>query len=1051
MSRHDKSQGLIEWFINNHVAANIIMMLLVIGGIISVKAMRTETFPSIDPKIITVSVAYPGATPYEVADAITSRVEEDLIGIEGVKRVSSTASEGMGVITAELLDFANADDAYNDIETAVNSLIDFPPENAERPIIKKIRVTPNVLTLAIHGSTDEQTIKYWSETIEDEIRQIPGVAVTTLRGIREYQISIEVSEADLQKYGLTFEAIAQSVRAHSADIPAGTIESAQGDILLRIQEKRYRGEEFEQIVIRTRPDGSVLLLGEVAKVIDGFEDANLISKFNGQRAAFLDIKRSDSEDTLTVADAVKEYIETVELPPGLELSIQVDETSILKDRIRLMLKNGLIGFVLVFCILLLFLDLKLAFWTSAAIPISFLGGLMLLQFLGFSLNMVSLFGLIVVLGIVVDDGIVMGESIFEAQKRAPSDPHAVKRGVSNVLAPVTIGVATTMAAFAPLIFSTGTIGQVVSIIPVVVISILFISLMEAYFILPSHLSTPGTWSRGIMADIRDTFSGGMERCVDQIIAPLIAFCLRWRYATLAGFISVTLITFSLLQGGIVKFIFFPAIEGDQITINIEMPLGTPFDTTSDTVLAMEHEIHLIRQQLQQQNSADIFETVSVSIGEKINTISPMNINLGNSASHLGQIKINLVPSDFRDQSASDVERLIRKKIESMPNVETLEFQSSLIGDEADIEIELTHPDEKQLSAAAEQLKQQVASINGTKEVSDSFEPGKTEYVFKLNAQGFAVGLTPAELGRQLRSAYFGLEALRFQRGRSEMIVYIRYPKNQRENLATLSETRIRLKNGQEVPLASVTEIMEQNGFSQILSVNGRRIVNISTDVDTSITTPSAVMSIIQTELLPTLQNQYHGLKFSFEGESRDQQEDMASLGRNMMIALLLIYVMLGAQLRSYVQPFVIMSAIPFGATGAILGHLILGYNLSFISMFGLVALTGVVVNNSVVLVDYLNSHLRAGKTIADSTIIAVKRRFRPIALTTLSTSLGLLPILLETSMQARFLIPMVVSLAMGILFSTLVVLFCVPCLIVIVEDVKSALAQLKARFTSKTI
>lgn len=1039
------SRGIIDWFIHNHVAANILMMLFIVGGIISVSGMRKETFPSIDPRLITIRVAYPGATPYEVADSITNRVEEVLVGIEGVERVSSTASENAGLINVELLDFADADDVYNEVETSVNSLIDFPPEQAERPIITKVRVTPNVMTLAIHGDVDEHTLKYWAETIEDELRQLPGVALTDLRGIRNYQISIEVPESSFREYNLTFGEIERAIRSFSEDIPAGTIESSQGDIRLRVQEKRYTGKEFEDIVIRALDDGSSLRLKDVGHVIDGFEDINLISRFNNERAAFIDVKRSDSEDTIKVARQVKHYLETVALPEGLKLSLQQDETTNLKDRMSLMVRNGIIGFMLVFVILLVFLDLKLAFWVSAAIPVSFLGGLMLLQLMGFSLNMISLFALIVVLGIVVDDGIVTGESIFDAQRKNQGDPDAVKAGLTSVMAPVTVGVATTMAAFAPLIFSTGTLGQIIGIVPVVVISILVISLIEVYLILPAHLSHAGRWSSGVMAGIRDRFADKLEAFVDRIVAPVASFLLRWRYATMAAFVGIAIITSGLVISGAIRFIFFPQVESDLITINVNMPLGTPFDVTKDTILTIEDHVNQLRDEIDANSDMSAFESISVSIGETAGASSPRGDTSGESASHIGQLKIKMVPSDFRTLSSSEVETAIRRRIENLPNIETLEFQSSLIGEEADIEIELTHPDESRLHLAAEQLKQAMERIEGTKEVADSFEKGKTEYVFKLNEQGLAVGLTPSELGRQLRSAYFGLEALRFQRGRSEMIVYVRYPKTERESITSLDTTRTRLPNGNEVPLKAVVDIREQRGYSQILTVNGKRIVSVTADADTNITTPNAIIERLQAETLPELQARYQGLTYSFEGESREQSEDLASLGRNMLIALMLIYVMLGAQLRSYIQPFVIMSAIPFGVVGAIWGHLLLGYDLTFISMFGVVALTGVAVNDSVVLMDYLNSHLRAGKSLSESAVIAIKRRFRPILLTTLSTSLGLLPMLLETSMQARFLIPMVVSLSMGILFSTVVVFFLVPCLVLCIEDLRCSIRTIVAR------
>lgn len=1044
MSKADEKEdrsGLISWFIDNHVAANILMLVFIVGGIISVTNMRTETFPSVDPRLITVSVSYPGATPNEVADSITNRIEEGLVGIEGVKRVSSTASEGNGVVSVKLLDFANADDVYNDVETAVNSLADFPPEEAERPVISKTRVTPEVMTLAIHGDVGERALKYWAETIEDELRQISGVALTQLHGIRDYEISIEVPEASLRKYGLTLEGISETVRNFSEDVPAGTVESRQGDILLRVQEKKIRGKEYESIALRTLPDGSSLTIGDIGTVVDAFNDVNIVSKFNNERAAFIDIRRTESDDTLTVAQKVKDYLKTVALPEGVKLSLAQDKTVALKDRVSLMVRNGVLGFMLVFLILLLFLDLKLAFWTSAAIPISFLGGLMILHAFGYSINMITLFALIVVLGIVVDDGIVVGESIFSAQEKDKQNKNAVLKGLRSVLSPVTIGVLTTMAAFGPLIFSTGTFGQIIGLIPVVVISILFVSLVEAYFILPAHLASQSRWSRGIMADVRDGVTRKLDYFLETKLVPFARFALRWRYVTIASFISVAILTAGLVTSGTVRFVFFPQVEGDLITINVSMPLGTPFDTTQDAILEIESYINDVKKELSQKNGSDIFESISVSIGQIAGGFRPGRAVAGNVSNNVGQVKIKLVPSDFRTYSAATIESMIRKRIVNIPNIETLEFQSSLIGEDADIDIELSHTDEDLLIEASDSLKKSMAAINGTKEVSDSFEEGKTEYVFKLNEQGLAVGLSPIELGQQLRTAYYGAEVRRFQRGVSEVIVYVRYPKVERDSLELLSRARIRLSDGTEVPLNTVADIKEQHGYSQVLTVDGRRVVRVTADADTDIVTADEVIKQLQNEALPALIARYQGLSYSLEGESRDRKEDMTSLGNNMIIALLLIFILLGAQLRSYVQPFVIMSAIPFGVVGAVLGHFIFGVDLTFISLFGIVALSGVVINDSVVLIDYLNSHLRSGKTLAESALIAIQRRFRPILLTTLSTSVGLMPILLETSLQAQFLVPMVISLSMGVLFSTFVILFLVPCLVLVVDDVKHHLSR----------
>jgi len=1036
-SPHPDAGGLIGWFSNNHVAANILMFFLLIGGVFSLGVMRRETFPSIDPNLITVSVVYPGATPYEIEESITGRIEDTLQGIEGVKRIKSTASEGLGVVNVEVKEFADQNEVYDDVETAVNGLSSFPPQDAERPIVQKVKLTPNVMTLALFGEVSTQTLRHWADTIDEELRQLPGVSLTSVRGIPEYQISIEVSEERLRKYGMSLEQIRQRIRQFSTDIPAGNVESQRGEVLLRVQERKYTGAELAEIPLETLEDGSVLTLGDVAEIDDGFQDTNIISRYNGQPAAFIDVNRSESQDTIRVAEVIEEYLEELDLPQGLDLRILSNQTTILQDRISLMVRNALVGFVLVFFILLLFLDLKLAVWTSAAIPISFLGGMMILHFLGYSLNMISLFGLIIVLGIVVDDGIVVGESVFEEQSRDPKNPFANIKGVRSVIAPVTVGVLTTMGAFAPLMLSTGTLGQIIGVVPAVVIPILFVSLLEAYFILPSHLSYPTRWSKGPLKALREGVAKGLHWVIEKGVTPLSRFCIRWRYATLVFFVGVVILGVSLVTSNRVRFVFFPQIEGDEINISLSMPTGTPFSSTLEAAGQIEEAIETVRNRLHEGKELGPFESFSLTAGSRrAGGDGPGGGGGNESGSNLAEFTVKLVPSDYREGSASEIESLIREEAGIVPGVDTLTFISSLVGSDPDIEVELSHPDETTLIEAAAYLRQALLDIPGTLNVDNSFEEGKKEWVFSVSAQGLAAGLTSEELGRQLRAAYFGAEADRVQRGNSEVILYVRFPKDDRERLDTLEDTRIRLPDGTELPLGVVANRFQQTGFSKIETVDGRRVVSVTADADLSQTTPNEILAILDQNTLPDLTTRYEGLRALYAGETQDQSEDLRSLGQNMMIALLLIYVVLGAQLRSYIQPFIIMTSIPFAIVGAILGHYALGYDLTFISLFGVVALSGVAVNDSVVLMDYYNKRRLEGTSPQDSAAQAVSRRFRPIILTTMSTFFGLLPMLTETSVQARFLIPMVVSITMGILFCTVIILLVIPCLLMMVEDVK---------------
>lgn len=1033
----------IAWFAGNHVAANILMVMLVVGGAFAVMNTRTEVFPNIDPNLISVSVPYPGATPFEVVDGITSRVEDSLVGIDGIKRVSSTANEGFGSINIELEDFVNQQDVYKDVESAINALIDFPPASAEKPVIQQIKLNPNVLNLALHGDVDESTLKHWASTIESDIRMLPDVALTSIRGIRAYEIGIEVSEQNLRRYGLTLQSMANRISQFSIDLPAGSIESSEGDVLLRVQNKKVSKEGFENIPIKARLDGSVLKLSDVATIVDGFEDQNLISRYNGKSAAFIDVSRNSQADTLTVASQVKSYLKTLALPQGLTLSIQEDDTTILKDRISLMLRNALLGFMLVFLILLLFLDLKLAFWTSVAIPVSFLGGLMIMYGLGYSINMISLFALIVVLGIVVDDAIVAGESIFEEQQHNKT-PSAVLTGMGSVIAPVTVGVSTTIAAFAPLSLSTGTFGQIIKVIPAVVISVLVVSLLEAYFILPSHLSKPTTWSVGVVAKIRDAFTRALETFTQDLLIPLSKCAMRWRYATIALFVGIAIITLGMIQGGVVRFIFFPKVEGDSVSVTVNMPDGTPFSRTKEVMLAVEKAAETVKQTL--EADAKVFQSMALSIGETSSGQRPGRARRGNLGNHLGQLSIQLLPSDQRDVSADDVERSLRKEIGVIPDAQSIAFKSSRIGGGEDIDIELSSESDVELEAATKALKEDIQSIAGSIEVSDTFKRGKQEYVFALSDEGRALGLSPSDLGRHLRAAYFGIEIQRFQKQGEETVVYVRYPKEERKQLSSLNESRIRLPDGSEVPLSRVSDISKQVAYAQIQSVNGRRVVNVKSKVDYAINTPSKVLEQLQKVGLPSLKKRFPGIRYGVEGESKEQQSDLKTLAKNMVMALLIIYILLGAQLRSYVQPLVIMSAIPFGLVGATWGHYALGHDLSFISMFGMVALSGVVVNDSVVLMDYLNQKRGEGMSLFDSAVAAIKRRFRPILLTTLTTSLGLMPMLLETSMQARFLIPMVISLATGIVFATVIILLLIPCMVLVIQDVQRLPSRLMRKF-----
>ena len=1052
---HSNAKGsgnLISWFATNHVAANILMIFIIIAGLISVGQMVREVFPTVDPRTIVVKVAYPGATPQDVEEGITRRVEEALIGIQGIKRVDSQATEGFGVVTAELEDFVSENQVLNDVETEVDSINNFPPEEAEQVRVLLSKPTGPVMTLVVYGDLGESALRDWAESIEDEILQLPNVTLTSISGARDREISIEVSEQNLRKYQLTIEDVARQVSASSIDLPAGTLRSRGAEILIRINDKRYRAEDFSNIVIRSDVDGSLLTLGEIARLNDGFKSQELINTLNGQPAIFIDISRSTSQDTVEIQQEVKSYVTDLKLPEGVNLTIWKDQTDILKDRINLLGRNATLGLALVFLALVLFLDLKLAFWTSAGIAVSFTGGLLVASLFGITINMVSLFALIVVLGVVVDDAIVTGESIFSEQERGLKGMEATLSGVRRIVAPVTIGVLTTVAAFAPLLFSTGSLGQILRPVPIIVISILMFSLLEAFFILPAHLTGSKRWSVGLLAEMRSIVSGALDRFVENYLLPFSRKAIRFKYLTIAAIAAFVISAFLCLITGILPFIFFPQIESDELTISLEMPIGTAFSETEHAVNQIleagvgvrNHYDSLAGFSDSKIGSSSIFKSMSVTIGGKRNSRNgPHGSDENTIASHIAQIEVQLVPSAKRSVGSSEIEREWQKAVGVIAGANKVAFESSLVRDGEDLNIQLAHRDTQTLEDASEDLKAQIKQIAGVYEVVDTSEPGKQEFVYRPNVAGEAAGLTPLDLGRQLRGLFFGSEVQRIQRGRQEIKVMVRYPESEIKNLAVMDRTQIQLPNGQRAALSDIADRERLRTPANIKRVDGRRVIQVTGDVDENVTTPSEVIDQIFSEIVPELIKQYPGLSTALEGKSKDQRKDLQVLAKNMLIALLLIFVMLASQLRSYVKPFIIIATVPLGIAGAVYGHLLLGYGLSFISLFGMVALSGVVINDSVVLVDYYNHLLSKGHEAREAVLLAVARRFRPILLTTLTTSLGLLPMLFETSLQARFLIPMAVSLACGILFASVLLIILVPCLLIVAAD-------LQARFTGKT-
>ncbi len=1037
MGQQLNSRRGIDWFIHNPVAANLLMVVLLVGGALAASNLKSQVFPTISPGTVVVTVPFPGATPAEVEEGITRRVEEAVLGIDGVKRVTSNASENVGIVTIETSDFADRQLVKDDVESAVDRLSDFPPENAEKPVVVAPKPTGGVVTLAVVGEIGELALRQAAEEIERDLLTQPGVSLVAIQGARDYEISIEVSESTLRRFDLTFAEVATAVRQSSLDLAGGSIVSDGGEILLRTNQKRQTGAAFETIVVRTLPDGSAITLADIAEVRDSFVRPQLSNLYNGLPAVFVRVSRAEAEDVLAVKAAVDDF-----LAGYVDLVEFRDETQLLEERMNLLLRNGAFGFALVFLFLVLMLDLKLAVWVSMGIATAFMGGFLLFGLLGVTITMVSLFGLIIVLGLVVDDAIVIGENIDAEREQGLSGPMAASRGARGVLAPVVVGVLTTVAAFAPLLFTGGTFGDITRAIPLVVISVLIVSMLEAFCILPSHLSHGGQWSRGPIKRVQTRIAGGLARFRDNIVEPGVAFAARWRYATVSIAAAFFILCMGLLANGHVRFIFFPQIEGNSISASVTMPEGTPFARTDAAVKRMSEAAIQVAEDARIETGEELFVSVTATSGGNAASDSgPGGQSSFSSSENVGQIRIELTPFGKRQTPAAEIERRWRSEVGSIEGAERLSFASSFASFGTDVEFELAHQDEDQLIAAANSMRERLTAIAGVNQIEDSFDLGKRQLVFELTAAGRAAGLRPVDVAVQVRQGFFGEEVQRIQRGREEIRVYVRYPESTRASLDGLNNFRVQLPSGDRAPLFTVASVTESRAYSSVDRIDGRRVVTVSADVDAAVSTPNIANAAILEKIMPQLEQEFGGLRWVGAGATREQNEDLAAIGSAFIVVLLIIYALIATQLRSYLQPIAILVAIPLGVAGAVLGHMVLGFPLSFVSIFGIVALAGVAVNASVVLVDLYNQHRAAGADAVTAAASSAARRFRPVMLTTLTTALGLAPLLLEKSPQAQFLIPMAVSLGFGIVISGFMVLFVTPAVAVIIDDLRALVGR----------
>ena len=1070
-------RGFFNWFPRNGVAANILMFLFLIGGALALASgrIRTEVFPEVRPNIVTVSVAYPGATPTEVEQGALTRIEEAVAGITGVDKVTATASEGGGSVLVEAAADADLGQVYDDVKNRVDAIPSFP-DQVERPIIAQLVVRKEVINVAIHGRADEAALKRIGEQTRDALQALPGISQVELTAVRPYEIAIEVSESALRRHGLTFDMVADAVRKSSLDLPAGAIKSDSGQTLLRVEGQAYRGADFEDLVLLTKSDGTRVTIGQIAKVQDAFADDDLAARFDGEPTALLKVFRIGEQDALAITQRVREFVAgegKALLPHGVKMTTWRDESVILRGRIDLLVTNAMQGGLIVLVLLALFLQFRLALWVAMGIPVAFLGAAMVMPALDVSINLISLFAFLLVLGIVVDDAIVVGEAVMVEREKTKSPLAAALRGARSVRAPVFAAVMTTVAAFLPMFNVPGADAQVWRVIPSIVIPVLLFSLLESQLILPSHLahmpigertrSGLGATFARLMSPITRTweivqgaFQRNLDLFIDTLYQPFAEACLKWRYLTLASSIGILMLLFTGVRTGSPRFVFFPQVDGDNVVVALTMPQGTPVETTTAIMQRIERAALAVRDEIDAEQGyvgtgKSIVQHMLTSVGSQPFAVEQAR-NGGNrdaqaiSSSNLGEINLQLLPSEERSIGSGDIQTRLREKVGPIPDATELSYTSSFFSTGKDVDVQLSHDDLVTLQSASDDLKAELSRRPDVKDVTDSFRAGKQEVELRIADRAESLGLTQRDLARQVRQAFFGEEAQRVQRGRDEVKVMVRYPEASRRSLEDLDNLRIRTQDGAEAPLSEVAEASFGRGYASITRVDQKRIVRVSGDVDENDpnASPEAINQELREKLLPDLVARYPGLGWSFEGDQKNKADLLRSLFTGFIFALFLIYALIAIPLKSYTQPLLIMTAIPYGFGGAILGHIVTGLDLSIMSMFGSIALAGVVVNDNIVMVDAINQRRDAGSSLLDAVRDAGARRFRPILLTSLTTFGGLAPLLMEQSVQAKFLIPMAVSLGFGVMFATTISLLIVPSMYLAMDDLRRGLAWLYA-------
>ncbi|MBB1364849.1 efflux RND transporter permease subunit [Pseudoalteromonas sp. SR44-5] len=1023
---------MIAWFTKNHVAANLLLISIVFAGLFSLTTqIPLEVFPSFETDRISVSVSLRGSTPEDVEQGVTIRIEESVQDLEGIKQISSRSSEGSASVSIEVESGYDPRELLADIKSRVDAINTFPVD-AEKPVVALAERKREVIAVTVASDYGEKETREYAEQVRDQLLRLPSVTQVELSGVRDYELAIEVSQDTLRQYSLSLSDISRAISNSSSDISAGNLKTEGGDVLIRSKGQAYRKDEFAQVVVKHQSDGTIIRLGDIAKISDDFEETPVRTRFNGKQAAFIDVYRIGPQSAITVADEVKEFIENQQtnLPMGFELSYWDDDSELVKSRIATLTTNALQGGILVLALLTLFLRPAIAFWVFIGIPVSFMGAFLAMPLFGVTLNIMSLFGFILVLGIVVDDAIVTGENVYTHLKTAESGEQAAIRGTQEVATPVTFGVLTTVAAFLPLAFIEGGRGALFAQIPVVVIPVLLFSLIESKFVLPAHLKyiklrhqkgEPSKFDK-----FQQRFADGFEHAILKYYQPILNLALRHKLATVSLFVGIFLIILTMITSGWTKFIFFPRIPSETVRVNLTLPTGTPFEVTNKYVIDMSDKARQLQDKYRDEDTGEsVILNILATTGGR------------GGASNSGSVRFEITPAESRDSDIGSRELASewRDLIGIIPGAESLTFRAEIGRSSDPIDVQLSATSLTTLQEVADHVKARLATYPTVFDIADSMSDGKEELQIELTEQGLALGLNRVDVSQQVRNSFFGAQAQRIQRGRDDVRVMVRLPIEERRSVADLKDILINLPDGGTVPLSHVAKLVPGQSPSSINRIDRYRTLNVTADIEKQNTNMTVLQADLK-EYLDELVQQYPGVSHSLEGEAKEQRESFGSLAWALVFVFFIIYGLLAIPFKSYLQPLIVMSVIPFGMIGAVIGHWIMGMELTIMSLLGMLALIGVVVNDSLVLVDFINKKRSEGGDLLEAVKMAGASRFRPVMLTSLTTFIGLMPLLFEKATQAQFLIPMAVSLGFGIIFATFITLLLVPVNYMLVERVQ---------------